>query len=166
MRHTVFGLDSHSDVKFGQVVSVIARPQIPCRPIWLAIPEHIAKSFIIHGIRVGNNYQTATAESIPAECFSTKGDILAVINTSLKDAKIRTDGGYTEIITVEDCQIAVDFKMPAEKFLGEFRMEPLGPGMDFFLNVENSGGNHGNPTRFMAAIFAEVLDIENWRGLR
>lgn len=70
-----------------QTVEIIASPQLPFRGDRLAIWSGCAPSFFIEQIRVGTNIQGVQAGTMPADAFSTRLDLLPIL-----DAKFQKDG--------------------------------------------------------------------------
>lgn len=110
------------NVRPGEIVQVVARPQRPFRGQRLAVWSVTASSFVIERLQVGWDSMAVSSGACPAEIFATKMEQLARLDVYLTD---------NNVLCIEVNELATDV-------IGQEVYMPVAqPGMDVLIQTRN-----------------------------
>lgn len=139
-------------VAFGEVREIVVRPQRPFRARYLWVHSAIARSFIIHAVRVGHALAGVAPTPIPADIFAVNYEDIATLQLH------ELEPGRVLRLDVLKVPAEMPSGDPARMWRGvPFDLPAAGPGMEIGVMVENIERKVYEPARFIGAFLGETV---------
>ena len=139
-------------VAFGEVREIVVRPQRPFKGRYLWVHSSIARSFLIHAVRVGPMIAGVAPTPIPADIFAVNYDDLATLQIH------EVEPGKVVQIDVRRVPGDMPDGDPARAWHGvPFHLPAAQVGMEVAIMVENIERKVFEPIRFLGAFLGETV---------
>lgn len=139
-------------VAFGEVREIVVRPQRPFRGRYLWVHSSIARSFLIHAVRVGPMIAGVAPTPIPADIFAVNYDDLATLTIH------EVEPG--KVVRIDVLRVPGDMPDgdPTRAWHGvPFHLPAAQVGMEVAIMVENIERKVYEPLRFLGAFLGETV---------
>jgi len=139
-------------VAFGEVREIVVRPQRPFRGRYLWVHSAIARSFLIHAVRVGHVIAGVAPTPLPADIFAVNYDDIATLK--IHDVEPGT------VMRIEVLRIPAEMPGgdPSRAWRGvPFDLPAASPGMEIGIMVENIERKVFEPARFLGAFLGDMV---------